>query len=192
LVAKDGNEALEILSITNPDIILSDIKMANMDGLTLTKKIRSTGNTVPIVLLSSYSDQQTLLKAANLGIDGYILKPIELSNLLETFDNIFKRKLSNRKSFTFQDGLIYNLLTEELHQDAKIIPLGKKEKVLLKLFIDNYDIVLSKEEIIANIWEFEDVTDSALKNLLNRLRGKIGYDLIILVKGSGWKLNLQR
>jgi DNA-binding response OmpR family regulator len=192
LTAQNGLEGIGMLENKTPDIILSDIKMPVMDGLTFTKKVRDTNNQIPIILLSSYSDQQMLFKAANSGIDGFVLKPIELDNLLETFDRVLQRKVPTRKYYTFSDGLTYNILTEELYKNGELLELGKKEKNMLKLFIQNFDKTLTKEEIIATIWEMEAVTDSALKNLLSRLRGKIGFDIIVSVKGSGWRLNTAR
>lgn len=189
LTATNGKDALEVFRNKSVDIILTDIKMPMMSGLELTQKIRAMDNMIPIILLSSFGDQSTLLEAANCGIDGYILKPIELDNLLDTFDKVLQRKKTKRKYFTFTNGLLYNILTDELYKDNTLVDLGKKERMLLKLFIDNFDKTLSKEEIIYTIWELQDVTESALKNLLNRLRTKLGFDIIISVKGSGWKLN---
>lgn len=188
-VATNGVEAFEIFTDTHPDMILCDIKMPLMDGVLLTQKIRSLRNNTPIIFLTSFSDQQTLLKAANAGIDGYILKPIELDTLLETFDAVLKRKTISTKFFKFSNGIIYNTLTHELFKNGVLIDLGKKERSLLKLFIENSDKTISKEELISSIWEMEDITESALKNLLNRLRNKIGFEIIVSVKGSGWRLN---
>jgi len=188
-VATNGVEAFEIFTDTHPDMILCDIKMPLMDGVLLTQKIRSLRNNIPIIFLTSFSDQQTLLKAANAGIDGYILKPIELDTLLETLDAVLKRKTISTKFFKFSNGIIYNTLTHELFKNGVLIDLGKKERSLLKLFIENSDKTISKEELISSIWEMEDITESALKNLLNRLRNKIGFEIIVSVKGSGWRLN---
>lgn len=188
LIAHNGIEALEILLIEQPDIILSDIKMPKMDGLLLTQKIRSQHNTIPIILLSSYSDQETLLEAANSCIDGYILKPIELSHLLATIDKAIKRKTPIKKILQFSEHIIYDQRTHELFINKQSITLGKKERQMLEYFIHNSNRTISKQELINNVWELDEITDSALKNLLNRLRSKIGFDLIISVKGSGWRL----
>lgn len=192
LIANNGLEAIKIVEEKTPQIMLCDIKMPLMDGLTLTKTLREKKNQIPIILLSSYSDQQTLLKAANCGIDGFIIKPIEIDNLLETFSKVLQRKTPTQKHYTLSNGLTYNIFTEELYKNEKMIELGKKEKQLLKFFIENFDKTLSKEEIIYHVWAMEEVTDSALKNLLSRLRAKLGFDVIVSVKGSGWRLNITR
>ncbi|MGE4456963.1 MAG: response regulator transcription factor [Arcobacteraceae bacterium] len=192
IIANNGHEALQLLSQNNIDIILSDIKMPMITGLDLATRIRLSHNSIPIILLSSYSDQETLIKAVNSGIDGYVLKPVQLNDLLNTFENVLKRKIPIRRTFTFTDGLIYNMLTDELYKNGELIDLGKKERMLLKLFIDNHEKTLTKDEIVSYIWELDEVTESALKNLLNRLRSKIGFDIILSVKGNGWRLNTTR
>ncbi|MDY0321500.1 MAG: response regulator transcription factor [Arcobacteraceae bacterium] len=192
IIANNGHEALQLLSQNNIDIILSDIKMPMITGLDLATRIRLSHNSIPIILLSSYSDQETLIKAVNSGIDGYVLKPVQLDDLLNTFENVLKRKIPIRRTFTFTDGLIYNMLTDELYKNGELIDLGKKERMLLKLFIDNHEKTLTKDEIVSYIWELDEVTESALKNLLNRLRSKIGFDIILSVKGNGWRLNTTR
>jgi len=189
--AKDGKEALEYYEDERPDLILSDIKMPIMDGLSLVQTIRQNDFTIPIILLTSYSDQKTLLEAANAGIDGYILKPIALEIMLETFAKVISKISPKKEVISFDNGMLYNTMSEELYKNGNIIPLGAKEQKILKLFIANKEQVVYKEQIISHIWGIEDVTDSALKNLLNRLRLKLGSDTIVSVKGIGWRLNLK-
>ena len=187
-VANNGYEGFESYEINRPNIVLSDIKMPVMDGLSLTNKIRMGDYLTPIILLTSHSDQKTLLKAVNSGIDGYILKPIELEDMLNTFSKAIKRFTQKKQIITFKNGLVYNMATEEIFINGEPLILGKKEKELLNLFIKK-NKTLSKEEIEAHLWPLESITNSALKNLLNRVRSKVGKDLIVSIKGSGWRLN---
>lgn len=139
--------------------------------------------------MTSFSDQPTLLEAANSGIDGYIIKPIVLEHLLETLSKLLPKITPKPELIALTNHVIYNTLSEELFKNGMLIPLGSKEKSLLKLFLHQKERTISKEQIISCIWGMEEVTDSALKNLLSRLRLKIGFDLIVSVKGSGWRLN---
>jgi len=192
LTAKSVEKAYELYEDERPDIILSDLEMPKVGGIELFYMIRMKNQSIPIIAISAYSDRNILFKAANAQIDGYIIKPIELETLLDAFRKVLPKMSVKRQIFTFQNGLIYNSLTEELFKETQLIALGKKEKTLLKLFISNKDQVIEKDELIRHIWIHEDVSESALKNLLNRLRNKIGFDLIVSVKGSGWKLNISR
>ena len=85
LIANNGEEALMLLQMNHIDLVLSDIEMPIMDGVTLVKTLRLLNNKVPFIMLSSFSDQDTLLDATNAGIDDYIVKPIQLDNLIQTF-----------------------------------------------------------------------------------------------------------
>lgn len=192
LTAESGKKGYELYEDEQPDMILSDLEMPKMGGIELFHMIRMKNQTIPIIALSAYSDQNILLKAANAQIDGYIIKPVELETLLDAFRKVLPKISVKRQIFTFQNGLIYNSLTEELFKETQSIALGRKEKMLLKLFIQNKERVIEKDELIEHIWIHEDVSESALKNLLNRLRNKIGFELIVSVKGSGWKLNTTR
>lgn len=192
LTADNGETGYALFEDEQPDIVLSDLEMPKVGGFELFYMIRAKNQTIPIIALSAYSDRNMLLKAANAQIDAYLIKPVDLESLLDAFRKIIPKLSVRRDLFTFQNGLVYNLLTEELFKDSHLIALGKKEKNLLKLFVNNKDRVIEKDELIAHIWIHEDVSESALKNLLNRLRNKIGYELIVSVKGSGWKLNTTR
>lgn len=189
-VATNGQEALEVYEDEKPDMILSDIKMPLMDGLSLVQNIRQSNFTIPIILLTSYSDQKTLLEAANTSIDGYILKPIDLESMLEVFVRVVPKITPKKELISFSNGLLYNTLSEELYKYGTIVALGSKEQKILQLFIAHQGAVLHKEQIISAIWGIEEITDSALKGLLNRMRIKLGDNTIVHVKGSGWRLNL--
>jgi DNA-binding response OmpR family regulator len=190
--AENGEEAYSLYEDEQPDIILSDLEMPKVGGFELFYMIRMKNQTIPIIALSAYSDRTMLFKAANAQIDAYIVKPVELEALLDAFRKVLPKLSTKRDLFTFHNGLIYHLLTEELFQETQLIALGTKEKKLLKLFVSNKNRVIEKDELIYHIWPHVDVSESALKNLLNRLRTKIGFELIISVKGSGWKLNTTR
>lgn len=189
LLAENGENGYSLYEDEKPDLVLSDLEMPKVGGFELFQMIRTHNQTIPIIALSAYSDRSVLLKAANAQIDAYIIKPIELESLLNAFRKVLPKISPKNHFFHFESDLLYNALTEELFKEGTIIDLGKKEKMLLKLFIQNANRVIDKDEIIFHIWPHDDVSESALKNLLNRLRNKIGFELIISVKGSGWRLN---
>ena len=186
--AKRGYEMYEDKS---PNIILTDIGLPDMNGLSLVKKIREKDAKTPIVVLSSYSDQKILLEAANSKIDGYIVKPIVLNELIVKLLDALQRGENKVSSVTLKDGVMYNFKTRELSKNGESTFLQEKENLLLIFFIENQVKISTKQEIMSHIWPLENVTDSALKNLLSRFRSKIGDDMLISVKGTGWKLKMQ-
>jgi len=190
--AKNGIEAFTIYLTMLPDIILTDIKMDKMDGMELIQEIRKKDVTIPIVFLTSYSQQKFLMEAVNNSADGYILKPVDLNSMIQTLIKASSRNNFFTKNISLSPSIQYDILKKELTIDGTIIELSTKEHLLLKLFIRNINKPLTKEDINYYLYPLESVTDSAIKNLIARLRDKIDSNIIIYIKGAGWKLNLRK
>ncbi|WP_428024151.1 response regulator transcription factor [Arcobacter sp.] len=187
--AKNGQEAFELFEEENIDLIISDIKMPVMDGLTLIEKIRKVNYDIPIILLTNYSEKDYLLHAANLSIDGYIFKPIEYENLVQTVIKAMKRSGKNQNKIFLSNKIFFNIATQELYFNDEVVSLGVKELELIKLLIDNSSKTVTKEEISKVLWPFESVSESSIKNLILRIRKKINSDIILSVRGIGYRLN---
>ncbi len=191
LQASNGEEAFTLYKAKKPNIVLSDIRMPISDGLAFAKQIRNIDQTTPILFISSYSEYTVLMKALNSGVDGYIIKPIELNEILQTITKSLRRSgIFEEDIVRFKNDILYNISTKELSQDGLIIDLGGKEHALLSVFLHNRKRTLTKTEIVDELWPLDEITDSALKSLLNRLRKKIGEEGIINVKNCGWRLSL--
>ncbi len=191
LTAKSAEEGLSIFDGGKVDLILADIGLPQKDGLSLVKTIRAENYRVPIVMLTSMSAQEQLLQAANLSIDGYIIKPFELSNLIKVLSKALQRSDSGKQQIVdFGDEILFNISTQEISVEGKIIPLGKKERELLEILVTAHPKTVSFEEIYSRLWPLESVGDSALKNLVMRMRKKIGDDLILCVKSAGYRVRL--
>ncbi len=98
--AKDGEEALKIYFEKNPDIIVSDINIPNLDGLSLVAKIRDDNKDIPIIMMTAYKDSERLLKAQSIGVSSYVTKPFTLNDLKESMQKAidtkkFKDKILN-------------------------------------------------------------------------------------------------
>ncbi len=186
--ACDGQKALEFLENIKIDIIITDINMPNIDGIELIKKIREYNKTIPIIILTAHADKDLLLEASNLQIDGYITKPINFSKIATALSNAVQR-IQYKSKHILCEGIVYDYTAKKILKDGiDEIELGKKESQLLDLLILNSNKITTKEEIIHHIWDMEDITDSALKNLLSNLRNKIGKDTIVNYPGRGWKI----
>lgn len=186
--AKNGEEAYALYEDESPDIILTDIKMPKKDGLKLIKQIRQNDYTTPIILLTSFDEQNLLMSAANLSIDGYLIKPIKLELLTEALCKAIMRTHKNTGLVMLGKQLFYNYATMELYQNGSIVALGIKEQELLVLLINSRAITVTKDEITKKLWPLDPVCDSAIKNLILRLRKKLDADIIISVKGIGYRL----
>lgn len=188
-LADDGEKAYELYLQSTPDIIISDIKMPNMNGLQFIEKVRQSDYETPVVLITSFTEQDMLVHAANLSIDGYIIKPLELKALISTINKAMKRMQKNQGLISLTNNIFYNSGTQELYQNSVVVQLGSKELELIKLLINNRARTVSKEEISAELWPLESSCDSAIKNLILRIRKKIDDDIIISVRGVGYRLD---
>lgn len=191
-LAHDAPTALMKLHESDIDLVITDIEMPGMDGLTLIKKIRDTGQNLPIIVLSAHSETDYLLQAANLQIDGYIIKPLNFTKLEDALSRAIKRLSKPLEPLMLESQVIYDPALRTLHVDGEEISIGKKECQLLELFIVNRGKVVSKEEIRKHIWSTDSASDSAFKNLLSELRKKLKYSLIQNHPGRGWSLGIEK
>lgn len=192
-IAKDGFEAYNQYKNKNPDIILTDLAMEHYDGFSLIEKIREENLAIPIIILSAHSSKEFLIKAANLQIDGYIIKPVSLEKLLDKFSVAIKKLETNfvqNSKVQITNELSYDFNSNELFKNKELVKLGKKENQLLSLLTKNIGKTVTKEYIELTIWQGE-ATEAAFKNLISSLRKKIGKDLIKNIHGFGWKLDCQ-
>lgn len=203
IIASNGEEALNVLdnleSNFDVSLIISDINMPRMDGLEFLEKIRNENNHIPFIFVTARSEPDKMLKAIQLDIDNYILKPIELKNFLTTIDKSLEKSYENyvnkvnQKVLRLTDELKWNCFDKRLFLDSEEIKLTKKELLLVDLLITNANKIFSIDDIVSELWEeeFDDKDYIAnLKNIISRLRNKIPQLNIENVYGMGYKISL--
>ena len=184
--------AKEILTKQRIDIIISDINLPDMSGIDFVKEIRIRDKTIPIILLSAYTEKEFLLEATKLKLVDYLTKPINFKDLNNALQKCVEEILDNsRYIITFKNNIQYNVSHNCLidNNEKEEIRLTNKELDLLNFLIKNNNRVCSAEELKSAIWDdYLEATDSALKNLLNKVRKKIGKESIINISGAGYNL----
>lgn len=192
--AENGLKALEIFKNNNVDLIILDIMMPVMDGLTTLKKIREV-STVPVIMLTAKSQEEDKLQGYEYGADDYMTKPFSPKVLIAKTKALLKRTRQDVDSST-QDfnGLVINKLSREVKVNGKSLNLPPKEYELLIYLIDNSGIALSRDHILDNVWGldyFGDIrtVDTNIKRLREKLGDKASY--IVTVRGSGYKFEVK-
>lgn len=192
--AENGIEALDILKNNKLDLIVLDIMMPKMDGLTCLSKIREH-STIPVILLTAKSQEEDKLQGYEVGADDYMTKPFSPKVLVAKIKALLKRTREEVDSST-QDynGLIINKLSHEVKINNKPLSLSPKEYELLMYLIDNESIALSRDNILDNVWGLDyygDIrtVDTNIKRLREKLGDKSNY--IVTVRGSGYKFEVR-
>ncbi len=192
--AENGLEALNIFKEKKIDLIILDIMMPVMDGLTALKKIREV-STVPVVLLTAKGQEEDKLQGYDYGADDYMTKPFSPNVLVAKVKALLKRTIENVDSSTQEfNGLSINKLSREVKVNGEVLSLSPKEYELLVYLIDNEGVALSRDTILDNVWGLDyygDIrtVDTNVKRLREKLLDKSNY--IVTVRGSGYKFEVK-
>jgi len=195
--ATNGIETLEKFRDNKPDVILLDINMPYINGLEVTKKIREINETIPIVIITAYTDKELLLEAIELNLTKYIVKPFtknKLEGMFEVIDKKFQRMSQHRTTILLKHKYIFDLKHNTLYDNKdREIHLTKKEIKLILFLLKSKNQFVDTEAIEYEIWEeesFEVDCKGRLKSLLNGLRKKIPKDIIKNNYSLGYKMEV--
>ncbi len=187
--ASDAIIALQLYEKHKPDIIITDIQMPKLNGLEFVKRIRQKDKKTQIIIITAFSDKDYLLKAIELGLVKYLVKPVrekEFEEALFLCINALERNESNivkLDEFTFFDTFNKNLISNN-----EIVKLRAKELDFLELLIKNKNRYVTYEEIENYVWDDSVMTKDALKTLVKNIKTKIPKDLILNLTNSGYKI----
>ena len=195
--ACDGEEGLMAFKNNNVDLILLDIMMPKIDGLTVLENIRTVSD-IPIILLTAKSQEEDKLYGYDIGADDYITKPFSPKILVAKVKALLKRTadLNEDKSSTKNyNGLTINKLAHEIKVDNVQLSLSPKEYELLVCLSDNIGIALTRDTILDNVWGIDyygdlRTVDTNIKRLREKLGEKANY--IVTVRGSGYKFDVNQ
>ncbi len=189
LEAENGMQAIELVNNNDIDIIILDIMMPKMDGYTTLKEIRKTSK-VPVLMLSARSEEYNKLLSFELGVDDYVTKPFSPKELIARIKAITNRGVNNNLDKYVYKTLIIDYLGHKVTIDGKIIKLTPKEYELLRLFVQNKSIALSRETLLSKVWGYDFFGDDrTIDTHIKMLRNNLGKyrDLIVTVRGMGYK-----
>lgn len=194
-VAYDGLEGYDLASSGDYDLILLDLMLPGLDGLSICKKLRQENNHTPILMLTAKSQLEDKIIGLNSGTDDYLTKPFAFEELLARIRALSRRpQKTNGKILTVGD-LSLDTVTYEVKRDNKNIQLSSKEYSLLECLIRHSNQILNKDQLIQYVWSYEsDILPNTVEVYIRNLRQKIDVPfknkppLIKTIRGFGYKI----
>ena len=193
--AIDGYEAIEVFKRNKIDVILCDINIPKLNGLDTINKIREISYSIPIIVISAYSDSDNLLKASNSNIQGYFIKPLTSDKIENILDKIFYHqnyKFIN-KSISLNSSTILDLQNSQVVIDNKVIKLTNKETIFIELLLRKKGSLVSYKIIEQIVWANDAfMSGTSLRTLVKNIRKKLSYDIIENVSRVGYRLIIEK
>ena len=190
-----GREALDWADATPYDIILLDILLPEVDGLTVCRELRQRGQRTPILMLTARDAVDDRVNGLDAGADDYLVKPFALKELLARLRAISRRKEDRPKNPILQIAdLTLDPLTRRVKRGGKLIELTSKEYAVLECLLREPDRVLTRTQIAEHVWNYDvynqsNVVDVYIKNLRRKIDNGFDLKLIRTVRGAGYRLS---
>lgn len=190
---RDGKEALEYLQSADYSLVILDIMMPGMDGLTALRKIRQMGNPVPVLLLTAKDAVSDRVAGLDAGADDYLTKPYAFEELLARIRALSRRNSVEKSDILTAGGLSVELSTKRVFRDGKEILLSAKEFSLLETLMRHKGQVLSRAQLENQVWDFgfeggSNIVDVYIRYLRRKVDDPFEKKLIQTVRGAGYVL----
>lgn len=190
----NGKSLLEALKTELPDLIILDIMLPEIDGISLLKKLKSSPETkeIPIIMATAKGMEYDKIQGLDLGADDYLVKPFGVMEMISRVKAVLRRYLKNEPEVTLSiGGLSLSPNEHRVTIDGKEIELTYKEFELLKLFLENQGIAFTRDQLFRMVWESDFCVESRTIDIhIGTLRQKLGKygQLIKTVRNVGYRL----
>ena len=190
--ALDGEEALNIFRDNSIDLAVLDIMLPKMSGVTILHEIRKISN-IPVVMLTAVDDEYTQSNSFDELADDYITKPFSMLILGKRITALLRRSENKSTVSTIRLGNVtVDFAGYTAHDENGKIDITPKELEILKVLIENKGLVLSRNQILDDVWGYDcDVIDRTIDAYIRNIRKKLRLDCITTVKGIGYKFEME-
>ena len=196
-VAADGATALKQAAAHSPDLVVLDVMLPDMDGFTVTRKLRNSGRILPILFVTARDSLEDKIQGLTVGGDDYVTKPFSLEEVIARIRAVLRRthgKLDDGATLRFHD-LELDEDSREVRRNKRVIEVSPTEFKLLRYLMLNPNRVLSKAQILDHVWDYDFRGESGIvESYISYLRRKVDADepvaLIHTRRGVGYVLRL--
>jgi DNA-binding response OmpR family regulator len=195
-LAYDGQEGYDLASSEEYDVIILDLMIPKLDGMSVCKKLREQGNHTPIIMLTAKGQLQDKVNGLNAGADDYLTKPFAFEELIARIRALIRRPKQTGSNLLEVGSLSLNTTSYEVKRNGTIIQLSGKEFSLLEYLMRHANTVLTKDHIISHVWDYDaDILPNTVEVYIKNLRAKIDEPFIMkekaliqTVRGFGYKI----
>ena len=188
IIAENGLLGISLFMSHNPDLILLDLGLPDIDGTEVLKQIRSSSD-IPIIIISARGQEREKVNALDLGADDYITKPFNLKILTLKIKKLLKMEGNNSYRF---ENLLFDCKKGELNINGEVAELTRREIQFLEFMFKNKGLIFSREKLLNEVWGFDfEGDDRVVDTLVRRIRKKLGdYSYLLkTVRGMGYQLD---
>lgn len=195
--AYTGLEALDWANSVDFDLVILDILMPGMGGLTVCRELRKKGSRVPILMLTARDAVDDRVAGLDAGADDYLVKPFVMKELLARLRALSRRSNEAPKETILQVAdLTLDTLTQRVKRGGKLVNLASKEFAVLECLMREPERVLSRTQIAEHVWNYDvynqsNVVDVYIRNLRRKIDDSCALKLIHTVRGSGYRISAE-
>ena len=187
----DGQEALDFISYSEYDLIITDIMMPNVDGYEFIDKLRANKNNTPVIMLTAKDTLEDKIVGLDSGADDYIVKPFEFDELLARIRVLMRRNYGLARNIIQIEEVTLDLAKKQVAKSGEIIDLTGKEYEVLEYLMKNKGSILSRDQILNHVWDYEyegasNIVDVIIKNIRKKLDRGEGNTIIYTKRGLGY------
>ncbi len=190
----DGEKAMKRIALNHMDydLVVLDLMLPGMDGLSICKKMRESSINTPILILTARDEIETKVDLLLSGADDYLVKPFSFEELCARIAALLRRPVEAIPSVVTVGDIVLNSSNHTVTNNSKNISLTLKEFVLLEYFMRHPNTVINREELLTHLWDFNyssfsNVVDVHVKNLRKKLNLEDGQTVLETVRGIGYR-----
>jgi DNA-binding response OmpR family regulator len=185
----DGPSAVAVARDEDFDLLILDLGLPGLDGMSVLRSLRATGQRLPVLILSARDDVQDKVHGLEHGADDYVTKPFRFEELLARVRVRLRDEGTTEQTVLRTDELALDLRTRRATVDGRSIELSAREFTMLEVFLRHRGQVLSREQLLSHVWGYDfDPGSNVVDVYVGYLRRKLGRDRIATVRGMGYSL----
>ena len=186
-----GEQALHAIRAERPDLVVLDVGLPDIDGISVLKQLRKDDMELPVLLLTARDTVEDKVNGLDSGADDYLAKPFEMTELFARLRVLERRLVSVKSAEIVVGDTVLDTLQQTVSCDGHKIELSRREYMLLKSLLENAGRVQTRATLEQRLYSWgEEVSSNALEVHIHHLRKKLGNDLIKTIRGVGYKVDL--